>query len=63
MPPFPTWPMFPTPPTPADIALLLEENYLIVRGRLESLPDTLGLLPFNLTIPPLMPIIALLSCY
>jgi len=54
--------MFPTPPTPAGIPLFPEENYLMVLGRFESFPETFGLFPLSLTIPPLMPIIALLSC-
>tara|TARA_B110000503_G_scaffold139112_1_gene226763 strand:+ start:76 stop:258 length:183 start_codon:yes stop_codon:yes gene_type:complete len=59
MPPLaPTAPMLPTPPIAADIPLLPVENYLIVLGLFESLPDTFGEFPLSRTIPPLIPMIA-----
>jgi hypothetical protein len=56
----PTWPMEPTPPTPADIYALCAPNCLMVRGLFwPSFPDTFGLLPFSLTMPALIPIMEL----
>lgn len=49
-------PIEPMPPIPAGI--FCWPNYLIVLGLLESFPETLGLFPLSLTMPPLIPMMA-----
>ncbi len=57
IPAVPTVPMDPTPPIPCTL-FCCPPNCLMVLGRLESLPETLGLFPLSLIMPPLIPMIA-----